>query len=35
MKYEANNFLEELKNNKIEFKLFEHEAFFTVEESSS
>lgn len=34
MKLEANNLLDALKKNDISFKLYEHEAFFTVEESS-
>jgi len=34
MKFEAENFLSHLDSKKIGYKLFEHEAFFTVEESS-
>ena len=34
MKFEAENFLSHLDSKKIEYKLFEHAAFFTVEESS-
>lgn len=34
MKFEAENFLSHLDIKKIDYKLFEHEAFFTVEESS-
>ena len=34
MKFEAENFLSHLDSKKIDYKLFEHEAFFTVEESS-
>ena len=34
MKLEAKNLLDALNEKGIDFKLFEHEAFFTVEESS-
>ena len=34
MKLEAKSLLDALSNQNIEYKLFEHEAFFTVEESS-
>ena len=34
MKFEAESFLSHLDSKKIEYKLFEHAAFFTVEESS-
>ena len=34
MKLEAKSLLAALNDQKIEYKLFEHEAFFTVEESS-
>ena len=34
MKFEAENFLSHLDSNNIEYTLFEHAAFFTVEESS-
>jgi Ala-tRNA(Pro) deacylase len=34
MKFETENFLSHLNSKNIEYKLFEHEAFFTVEESS-
>ena len=34
MKFEAENFLTHLDSKNIDYKLFEHEAFFTVEESS-
>ena len=34
MKLEAKSLLAALDEQKIEYKLFEHEAFFTVEESS-
>ena len=34
MKLEAKSLLAALNDHKIEYKLFEHEAFFTVEESS-
>ena len=34
MKLEAKNLLDALSEKGINYKLFEHEAFFTVEESS-
>ena len=34
MKLEAKNLLDALSEKEINYKLFEHEAFFTVEESS-
>ena len=34
MKLEAKSLLAALNEQKVEYKLFEHEAFFTVEESS-
>ena len=34
MKFEAESFLSHLDSKNLEYKLFEHEAFFTVQESS-